>query len=359
MASEPRPGVALVPLPARGAGALAPAPGRGRTARDGPARDFLYDPDAGASWADRFDVEGNPRARVRPGRFTRITYLEDGERADARAGVHLRRRVALEPAYLRHLLVDPARGLGRRSSSPLAEYVAQFDTEELERRGAVPVGGRRRRHAPTRGRDTRAGAGLPRPPARLARAPGAGRLRERLRRASGGRGAGGGAGRSRTRARRARAGARRGALERAQRRRARGDGAARGDAAQPGRARSLGCGARPGGAAGEGAGASGRGRARARRRKRRRRKKRPLFFDEPYIDTILCTSCNECTNINSRLFNYNADKQAFIADAAAGTFADLVKAAGLCPAHCIHPGKPRGDDATATPELIARAAKFN
>jgi ferredoxin len=84
-----------------------------------------------------------------------------------------------------------------------------------------------------------------------------------------------------------------------------------------------------------------------------------LSFDEPYIDTILCTSCNECTNINSRLFNYNADKQAFIADATAGTFADLVKAAGLCPAHCVHPGKPRGDDATATPELIARAAKFN
>jgi ferredoxin len=84
-----------------------------------------------------------------------------------------------------------------------------------------------------------------------------------------------------------------------------------------------------------------------------------LSFDEPYIDTILCTSCNECTNINSRLFNYNADKQAFIADATAGTFADLVKAAGLCPAHCIHPAKPRSDDATATPELIARAAKFN
>jgi ferredoxin len=83
------------------------------------------------------------------------------------------------------------------------------------------------------------------------------------------------------------------------------------------------------------------------------------LFDEPYIDTILCTSCNECTNVNSRVFNYNADKQAFIADASAGTFADLVKAAGLCPAHCIHPGKPRSDDTTATPELIARAAKFN
>ena len=44
---------------------------------------------------------------------------------------------------------------------------------------------------------------------------------------------------------------------------------------------------------------------------------------------------------------------------AAGTFAELVKAAELCPAHCIHPGKPRDDDSTATSELIERAAKFN
>jgi len=85
----------------------------------------------------------------------------------------------------------------------------------------------------------------------------------------------------------------------------------------------------------------------------------PLSFDEPYIDAVLCTSCNECTNLNSRLFQYNADKQAFIADATAGTFAELVKGAKLCPAKCIHPGKPRSNDATATPELIARAAEFN
>ena len=82
-------------------------------------------------------------------------------------------------------------------------------------------------------------------------------------------------------------------------------------------------------------------------------------FDEPYIDAPLCTTCNECTNINPRLFQYNANKQAFIADAGAGTFAELVKAAELCPARCIHPGKPRGDDSTATPELVERASKFN
>jgi len=58
------------------------------------------------------------------------------------------------------------------------------------------------------------------------------------------------------------------------------------------------------------------------------------------------------------MFRYNADKQAFLADVGAGTFAELVKAAELCPAHCIHVGRPRSDDATATPELIARAAAF-
>ena len=84
-----------------------------------------------------------------------------------------------------------------------------------------------------------------------------------------------------------------------------------------------------------------------------------LAFDEPYITAPLCTTCNECTNINPRIFQYNANKQAFIADASAGTFAELVKAAELCPARCIHPGKPRSDDSTATPELVERASKFN
>jgi ferredoxin len=84
-----------------------------------------------------------------------------------------------------------------------------------------------------------------------------------------------------------------------------------------------------------------------------------VSFDEPYIDTPLCTTCNECTNLNAQLFHYNAEKQAYIADPAAGSFAELVKAAELCPAHCIHPGKPRDGDSTATPELIERAAKFN
>ena len=59
------------------------------------------------------------------------------------------------------------------------------------------------------------------------------------------------------------------------------------------------------------------------------------------------------------MFQYNANKQAVVADAKAGTFAELVKAAEKCPARCIHPGAPRDDDDTATEDLIEKAAQFN
>jgi ferredoxin len=84
-----------------------------------------------------------------------------------------------------------------------------------------------------------------------------------------------------------------------------------------------------------------------------------LVLDEPYIDSVLCTTCNECTNLNGQLFKYNENKQAYIADASAGTFEQLVKAAEKCPARCIHPGAPREGDATVTDALRKRAAKFN
>lgn len=80
---------------------------------------------------------------------------------------------------------------------------------------------------------------------------------------------------------------------------------------------------------------------------------------EPYIDSFLCTSCNDCMKINPRVFGYDANKQAYIADAGAGTFAELVKAAEGCPAGCIHPGMPRSGDKTATPRMVERAAKYS
>ncbi|MBF0287666.1 MAG: ferredoxin [SAR324 cluster bacterium] len=66
----------------------------------------------------------------------------------------------------------------------------------------------------------------------------------------------------------------------------------------------------------------------------------PLSFDEPWIDSILCTTCNECTTLNPIMFQYNENKQAYIADASAGTFEQLAAAAEKCPVKCIHPGKP-------------------
>ena len=79
---------------------------------------------------------------------------------------------------------------------------------------------------------------------------------------------------------------------------------------------------------------------------------------DPYIDSFLCTTCNDCLNLNPQMFRYDENKQAEITDATAGTFKQLVKAAEICPARCIHPGAPRKGDATATPALIERAAKF-
>ncbi|MFC2175452.1 hypothetical protein ACFLR1_00600 [Bacteroidota bacterium] len=80
---------------------------------------------------------------------------------------------------------------------------------------------------------------------------------------------------------------------------------------------------------------------------------------EAWIDTPLCTTCDECTGINDKVFMYNGDKKAYIKDAKAGTFADLVKAAESCTVSIIHPGTPLNPNEPGLDDLIARAAKFN
>ncbi|MBL7959102.1 ferredoxin [bacterium] len=80
---------------------------------------------------------------------------------------------------------------------------------------------------------------------------------------------------------------------------------------------------------------------------------------EPWLDTIRCTSCNECINVNPNLFKYNGSKQAYIADAKSGTYAQMVKAAEKCPAKCIHPGMPLNASEEGLDDLIKRAAAFN
>jgi hypothetical protein len=80
--------------------------------------------------------------------------------------------------------------------------------------------------------------------------------------------------------------------------------------------------------------------------------------DDPYIETPRCTTCNECTNLNNRMFAYDANKQAYIADINAGTYRELVEAAESCQVSIIHPGKPRNPNEPGIAELLKRAEPF-
>jgi pyruvate-ferredoxin/flavodoxin oxidoreductase len=62
--------------------------------------------------------------------------------------------------------------------------------------------------------------------------------------------------------------------------------------------------------------------------------------------------------INAHVFVYNEDKQAYIKDASAGTFDEIVRAAEKCPARCIHPGTPLNPNEPGLEGLIRRAAEF-
>ena len=82
-------------------------------------------------------------------------------------------------------------------------------------------------------------------------------------------------------------------------------------------------------------------------------------FEDPWIDTPLCTSCNDCLKVNPIMFFYNDANQALLGDLASGTYAQMVEAAELCPSKCIHPGKPWDQDEANLDELQQRAAPFN
>ncbi len=84
-----------------------------------------------------------------------------------------------------------------------------------------------------------------------------------------------------------------------------------------------------------------------------------LSFDEAWLDTEMCTTCDDCMGVNKMMFTYNENKQAILSDPKAGPYADLVKAAEICPAKCIHPGKPLDPNEPGLEELVARAEPFN
>jgi hypothetical protein len=80
---------------------------------------------------------------------------------------------------------------------------------------------------------------------------------------------------------------------------------------------------------------------------------------DPYIESERCTTCNECTNLNNRMFSYNAEKQAYVKDPKAGTFQQLVTAAERCPVSIIHPGSPLNPKEKDLAKWAKRAEKFN
>ena len=79
----------------------------------------------------------------------------------------------------------------------------------------------------------------------------------------------------------------------------------------------------------------------------------------PWIDTPECTACDECTNLNPKMFEYGPGKKAVIKDPTAGPYSDLVKAAERCTARVIHPGLPLDRSPKDIEKWIARAKKYN
>lgn len=80
--------------------------------------------------------------------------------------------------------------------------------------------------------------------------------------------------------------------------------------------------------------------------------------DDPWIETVRCTTCNECTDLNNQIFAYDDNMQAYVANPDGGPFKDIVEAAENCQVAIIHPGKPRNSSEPNLAELTQRAELF-
>jgi ferredoxin len=80
--------------------------------------------------------------------------------------------------------------------------------------------------------------------------------------------------------------------------------------------------------------------------------------DVACIETLRCSSCNECTLAFPKMFAYNDNQQAYIRDLRAGTYRQLVEAAESCQVSVIHPGKPWDPNEPGLDELLERAKPF-
>ena len=82
-------------------------------------------------------------------------------------------------------------------------------------------------------------------------------------------------------------------------------------------------------------------------------------YEPVWVDTPECTACDECININSKVFGYNETKKVVVLNPKAGSYLDVVKAAEKCTAGVIHPGTPWNMNEANLDKLKQRAAKFN
>jgi len=357
MAKARRPAVLLAGRPTGGPAALRPL--RSEASLHGRAwPELRYDPEAGESWADRFDLGDNPQPeQAWPMRG--LAFVEDGEEKELEIAFSWADAVALEPAYQRHFLVVPSAAWSD-DQVPLSEYVAQFepegggrslpyvwvvDEQRVLQRAIVTrelamacVDRLRAWHVLQElgGFDNSFVARAVEEAHKAAQEEAAERLREAET-------------------------AHAEEVERVRTETARESMERLASVLMDVESLSLAApSSAPAAAAPAPAAATAEAApAEAAPAEPAEEEEEALSFDDPYIDTALCTTCNECTNLNSRMFVYNANKQAELADANAGTFAELVRAAEACPGKCIHPGKPRSGDETATPEMVERAAKFN
>jgi pyruvate-ferredoxin/flavodoxin oxidoreductase len=81
-------------------------------------------------------------------------------------------------------------------------------------------------------------------------------------------------------------------------------------------------------------------------------------YEPVWIDTPECQACDECTQINPKIFAYNDDKKAIIVDPRGGPYKDIVRAAEKCTSECIHPGTPFNAKESGLERLVKRAEKF-
>jgi len=84
----------------------------------------------------------------------------------------------------------------------------------------------------------------------------------------------------------------------------------------------------------------------------------PAGYEPVWIDTPECTTCDECIEINPKIFAYNEQQKAVVLDPRGGPYRDIVRAAEKCTGGIIHPGTPFNPNEPGLDKLIQRAQKY-